>query len=140
MRHHPQAQAKEFSRLIVLMNACNLHLPLFITMVEQHSEQMWLRLNSLMSLDQFASALWRLGQLVPAGKHRQAERAVSDVFPVVELPWSSEQHERSWLNVSDKMTQDIREGVAHLWDEVNAIDVVLGEVAKQFDARTRCVP
>jgi hypothetical protein len=31
------------------------------------------------------------------------------------------------------MTQDIREGVAHLWDEVNAIDVVLGEVAQQFD-------
>jgi nitrogenase molybdenum-iron protein alpha/beta subunit len=31
------------------------------------------------------------------------------------------------------MSQDIREGVAHLWDEVNAIDVALGEVAKEFD-------
>jgi hypothetical protein len=136
----PSDQAKEFNRLIVLMNACNLHLPLFITMVEQHSEQMWLRLNWLMTLQQFGTALWHLGQLVPAGKHKQAEQAVSEVFPIVELPWGREQHERSWLNVSDKMNQDIREGVAHLWDEVNAIDDVLGEVAKDFDGEARCVP
>ena len=106
-RTMPQEQSKEFNRLIVLMNACNLHLPLFITMVEQHSEQMWLRLNWLMTLDQFGSALWDLGALVPAGKHKNAEQAVSEVFPIVELPWDREQHERSWLNVSDKMTHEI---------------------------------
>jgi len=132
-RSMPSDQSREFNRYVTLMNACNLHLPLFITMVEQHSEQMWLRLNWLMTLDQFGSALWHLGALVPAGKHKLAERAVSEVFPIVELPWDREQHERSWLNVSDKMTQDIREGVAHLWDEVNAIDVVLGEVAMELE-------
>src|SRR6266540_1457270 len=67
-RTMPNEQRAEFSRLIVLMNACNLHLPLFITMVEQHSEQMWLRLNWLMTLDLVGDALWHLGALVPAGK------------------------------------------------------------------------
>src|SRR6266540_739678 len=69
-----------------------------------------------------------------AQRQAQAGRACGlGSLPIVELPWSSEQHERSWLNVSDHMTQDIREGVAHLWDEVNAIDVVLGEVARDFE-------
>jgi hypothetical protein len=55
-------------------------------MVEQHSEQMWLRLNWLLTLDQFGCALWHLGQLVPPGTGKQSGWS-RDVFPILELPW-----------------------------------------------------
>ena len=128
----PREQSPEFHRLIVLMNACNIHLPLYITIVEQHAEQMWLRMNWLMTITEFGSALWNLGSLVPASKHRQAEKAVAEMYPVVELPWDQEEHPQSWLNVSDNMEKNLREGVAHLWDDLNAIDAVLADVAKEF--------
>ena len=128
----PREQSPEFNRLIVLMNACNIHLPLYITMVEQHAEQMWLRLNWLMTMTEFEAALWNLGSLVPTSKRRAAEKAVADVFPVVELPWDLEEHPLSWLNVSDNMEKNLRDGVAHLWDDLNAIEAVLADVAKEF--------
>ncbi len=128
----PREQSPEFNRLLVLMNACNIHLPLYITMVEQHAEQMWIRLNWLMTMTEFGSALWKLGSLVPASKRRQAEKAVAEMYPVVELPWDREEHPQSWLNVSDNMEKNLRDGVAHLWDDLNAIDAVLADVAKEF--------
>ena len=42
-RTMPQEQAREFSRLIVLMNACNIYLPLYITVVEQKTEHLCLK-------------------------------------------------------------------------------------------------
>ena len=37
-RTMPGTQTVELNRLIGLMNACNIYLPLYITMVEQHTE------------------------------------------------------------------------------------------------------
>ncbi len=101
-------------------------------MVEQHADQMWIRLNWLMTMTEFGTALWSLGSLVPASKRRKAEEAVAEMYPVVELPWDQKEHPQSWLNVSDNMEKNLRDGVAHLWDDLNAIDVVLADVAREF--------
>lgn len=58
---------------------------------------------------------------------------MAEVYPVVELPWDGEQHERSWFNVADNMEKILRECVAHLWDELMALDLVVAGVAEQFD-------
>ena len=113
-RTMPQDQTQEFNRLIVLMNACNIHLPLFITMVEQQTEQMEVRVNWLITLTQYGSALWKLGEFVPASKRKQAEKAMAEFWPAIELPWDGEEHEHSWLNIADTMQEVVRECVAHL--------------------------
>lgn len=92
-RTMPQEQAREFSRLIVLMNACNIYLPLYITVVEQKTEQMNLRLTLIRTMAHFGSSLWHLGALVPTAKHKKAQQVVEGVFPVIELPWDGEEHE-----------------------------------------------
>ena len=65
-RTMPLEQTTEFNRLIVLMNACNIHLPLFITMVEQHTEQLYLRFLWLDTVIGFGGQIWRLAELIPS--------------------------------------------------------------------------
>ena len=132
-RTMPPEQMSEFNRLIVLMNACNIYLPLFITMVEQQAEQMEVRVSWMLTLSQFGTALWQLGALVPPSKRKQAERAMAGFWPFVELPWDGEQHDHSWLDIAESMEKTIRECVAHLWDDLVAIDAVLAEVAVSFN-------
>src|SRR5712691_7101460 len=73
----PREQWAEFNRLIVLMNACNIYLPLFITMVEQRTEQLYVRFMWWDTLVDSGLQLWKLAQLIPANKRRQAEKAVA---------------------------------------------------------------
>jgi hypothetical protein len=115
------------------MNACNIYLPLYITMVEQHTAQLWLRVSWLMALMQSGRQLWELGKLVPASKRSAAENLMEGSFPVVELPWDTEEHEHSWLNVVDRMHAGHRLWLASLWQELRSIDVVLDDLAQEFD-------
>lgn len=78
---------------------------------------------------------WYLGELVPACKRKKAAEAMSEFWPVIELPWDGQDHERSWLNVADDI-EPMRECVAHLWDDLIAIDKVLAEVAANFNGET----
>ena len=132
-RTMPRDQSTEFNRLIVLMNACNIYLPLYITMVEQNTEQLYLRFMWLDTLIDSSLRVWRLAQLIPAGKRRQAEQAVAKSYPLAELPWDPEGHEHSWLNVAEGMESGIRLELVSLWEELRAIDIVLEEVAREFD-------
>jgi hypothetical protein len=81
----------------------------------------------------FGLGTWRLGELVPASKRKQAEKAVAPFFPVIELPWDEAEHELSWINVSDGMWEALRTGVSQLWEDVRAIDTVVESVAVEFD-------
>ncbi len=129
----PRDQSPEFNRLIVLMNACNIYLPLYITVVEQHTEQLYLRFMWWDMLVDSGLQIWRLAQLIPASKRRKAEKAVANSYPLAELPWDADEHEHSWLNVSDRMEAGIRLWLVSLWEELRSIDIVLEEVAKEFD-------
>jgi len=132
LRTLPSEQRDEFNRLIGLMNASNKYLPLFITMVEGWAQQMEVRLNWWITLTLYGTALWELGKLVPPSKRTQAVEAMAGFFPFIELPWDGTDHELSWLNVADSMLKTTRQCVAHLWDDLTAIDTVLADVAVQF--------
>ena len=54
-------------------------------------------------------------------------------FPLAELSWDSEEQEHSWLNVAEGMEEGIRLWLVSLWQELRAIDIVLQEVADEFD-------
>jgi len=131
-RTMPQEQARECRRLI-LMNACNIYLPLYITVVEQKTEHLCLKRHWHSTLLSFGLGTWRLGELVPPNKRKQAAKAVAQFFPVIELPWDEAEHELSWINVSDGMWEALRTGVSQLWEDVRAIDTVVDSVAVEFD-------
>ena len=69
----PRDQTTEFNRLIVLMNACNIYLPLYITMVEQSTERLYTKLHWLMTMSELGSAVWHIASLF-AGRQAQACR------------------------------------------------------------------
>lgn len=132
-RAMPSEQAAEFNRLIVLMNACNIYLPLYITMVEGHSQELHLRFSWLMTLARFGMHTWNLAALLPASKRGQAEKIVADSYPAVELPWQPDDVDHSWLNVAERAMEAVRGDLAGLWQELKSIDLVLDEVASEFD-------
>ena len=126
-------QTSEFNRLIGLMNACNIFLPLYITMVEQRTEQLYLRRLWLDTTTALGLQAWRLAELLPAGKRKRAEKVRGDYWPVVELPWHPEDDPSSWLNVCDRGEAALRSGVVSQWQMLRAVDVVLDEVATEFE-------
>jgi len=132
-RAMPAEQTTEFNRLIVLMNACNMYLPLYITMVEGHTQELNLRFSWLLTLARFGSHTWYLAGLIPASKRAQAEKLVAGANPAVEFPWQADEVEDSWVTVTERALEAIRSGVISLWQELKAIDVVLDEVAGEFD-------
>ena len=87
----------------------------------------------LITMTQFGSAVWNLASLVPAGKRRQAEKLVADSFPRLELPWVGEEHELSWLNLAENMERALRQELILLWQDLRAIDSVVGGVSQEFD-------
>jgi hypothetical protein len=129
----PTHQAAEFNRLIVLMNACNIYLPLYITMVELRVEQLYLRALWWHSVLSLGEQTWKLAQLVPANKRAKAEVAARDSYLEAELPWERETRPRSWLDVSDAMEANVRAMLGIHWQDVRSIEIVLDEVALEFD-------
>ena len=125
----PSEQRDEFNRLIGLMNGSNKYLPLFITMVEGWAAQMEVRLHWWETMVGYGAALWHLAQLVPVDRREEAEAAVAPYRPQVELPWNAKTTGQSWLQASDAMEEVTKECVAHLWDDLMAIDTVLAEAA-----------
>ncbi len=102
-RSMPQDQTNEFNRLIGLMNATNMYLPLYITMVEGMAKAEWVRMQWWSNMFCFGKALWDLGHLVPVSKRPEAEKAMAEVYPFVEMPWDGETHPHSWINVADNL-------------------------------------
>ena len=76
---------------------------------------------------------WRLAQLVPAGSRGEVEEAAEKSFPALELPWTPDSSDYSWLNVAERMDAGIRLWLVSLWEELRSIDIVLDEVAREFD-------
>lgn len=133
-------QTHDFNHYIFLKNACNIYLPLYITMVEQQTEQLWLRIHRMRSLIQSGRQLWELGKLIPASKHGLAAKLMEGSFPVVEFPWDDEEHEHSWLTVVENMHQGMRGWQVSLWQELRSIDIVVNEVAEEFDGEDPLLP
>jgi hypothetical protein len=129
----PREQSSVFNHYIFLMNACNIYLPLYITMVEGHVQQLWLRLYWMEALMTFGNRLWELGKFVAPAMRGAAKEAMQGTFPVVELPWDGEEHPNSWLNVTEDMYKTLRLWLVSLWQEVRSIDAILDEVALEFD-------
>jgi len=130
----------QFNHLIGLMNACNIYLPLYITMVEQHAEQLYLRFSWLLTLGRFGNATWELARLLPASKRARAAKLVAGVFPAVELPWEPEEHEASWLSVTERGQEALRRDLLSLWRDLKAIDSVLDEVGREFNGEDTLRP
>jgi hypothetical protein len=128
----PREQAAEFDRLIVLINACNLHVPLYITMIEQHTEKLLLRFAWWDSLVALGLQAWALAELVPEGKRKKVEKALAGKWPAVELPWTPDEDAGAWLGISDQMLAAIRSTLVSLWQELRALDRLLDEVALEF--------
>ena len=73
------SQAAEFNRLIVLMNACNIHLPLLITMVQQQTQRLSLRFMWLDTVVDYGNQVWKLAELLSKAKRGRAERGGGQV-------------------------------------------------------------
>ena len=129
----PPEQTPEFNRLIGLVNACNIYLPLYITMVEQQTEQLYLKFAWLDSIIALGQQAWLLAKLVPASKRKRAEKVLSEKWPLAELPWDPNDDPSSWLNIADQMETAARAMLVSLWQQLRSIDVVLHEVAQEFD-------
>jgi hypothetical protein len=128
----PREQSAEFNRLIVLMNACNIYLPLYITVVEHRAEQLCIRLAWIHSLTALGMQAFRLAELLPVSKRPRAEEVI-DRWPLLELPWDPEERDLSWLNIAEQMTKGLRAQLVYLWEELRSIESVLDEVAQEFD-------
>ena len=63
----------DFNHYIYLMNACNIYLPLYITAVGGYVEQLYLRLDWMLTLMEYGKRLLELGRFVPAAKRSEAE-------------------------------------------------------------------
>ena len=129
----PPSQTTEFNRLIFLMNACNVHLPLYITTIELRTEQLYLRFHWWHSIISLGQQTWRLAQFIPASKQTKAADAISQYYPEAELPWLPDGGERSWLTVEERMEEVILLMLGMLWQDVRAVEIVLDEVAQEFD-------
>jgi hypothetical protein len=136
----PCEQKAQFSHYIHLMNACNIHLPLYITIVGQRTEQLWLRVYWMDSLLPFGKRLWDLAKFVPVSERGAAGKAMTSSLPVVELPWDSSAHPDSWLAVTEDMFQRLRVWLVSLWQELSAIDVIVDEVAQEFEGEDPLLP
>src|SRR5581483_105161 len=132
-RSMPPEQTEEFNRLIVLMNACNVYLPLYISVLHERVEQLYLRFYWYDTVLGFGLHPWKLAELVPPARRKQAEEAVNRGFPVVDLPWSAEEHRYSWTTVTDDMYKGIRLLTVSLWQEVRSVDIVIAEVAAELN-------
>lgn len=113
-RTMPREQAEEFNRYIVLMNACNIYLPLYISVLHEKVQQLYLRFHWFETVLGYGLHTWKLTQLLPAARRKEAQEAVKKGFPVVEVPWDAEEHRSSWMNVSEEMYKGIRLLVASL--------------------------
>ena len=136
----PLEQSSQINQYICLMNACNIYIPLYITMVAQHCEKLWLRVYWMQSMIQSGRQIWELGKLIPLTKRAAAQQLVAGSYPVVELPWDAEEHEYSWLTILENMQEGLRVWLVSLWQELRSIDVVVNEVAEEFDGEDPLVP
>ena len=127
----PTNQASEFSRLIVLMNACNIFLPLYISVLEQRADRLHMQVSCMLAILGLGLQSWKIAALVPKAKRKEAE-AVLD-WPAIELPWVPELAADSWVELTESIEGSIRRQMVSLWEEVRSIEIVVDEVAQEFD-------
>ena len=128
----PLDQAKEFNRLLVLMNACNIYLPLYITVIGQRTELLYVHLHWMQTLIAMGLQGEKLGELIQASKRGKAEAEV-DRWPLLTLPWKAEIREQSWIQVAEDMHAALRVWLISLWQELRSVDVVLDQVARELE-------
>jgi hypothetical protein len=128
----PTYQVAEFNRLACLINACNCYLPLLIMTLEQVTEQLRLRCSWVILTVHLGDALTEIAALLPPTSRHEAEQ-VAAREPLVELPWVEDGNERSWSAVVERSGESARCEVVGLWRQLAALDVVLAEVAAEFD-------
>src|SRR5262245_3768014 len=63
----------------------------------------------------------------------QAEAIVAKRTPRTELPWDEEDHKLSWLAVAETLEHNLRTDLASLWLELRAAEIILRDVAAEFD-------
>ena len=105
----PASQVAEFNRLIGLMNACNIQLGVLIAHIEHVVEKMELRLM-------WGGTLALVADYAPKPRRRKAklECRVMDVLP-------------------ERIEEGVVAEAPGRWKELRAIEVVLDELAREFD-------
>jgi len=117
----PPSQTAEFNRLIGLMNGCNIYLSHLITRIAGLVDLLDLRIGWLatarlaeMQLDEVS------GQLPKSRRPRQP----------VEIHW---REGSTWAQLGDDLTELISKALPLRWREIRATEIVLDEVAREFD-------
>ncbi len=128
-----QDQTDAFNHYVSLMNATNMYLPLYITVVEQFVERCFAKLHRLWTLTELGTCVWKIAELVPASKRKEAEQLAAGGLLGIELPWRGEKLENSWFDLADSMEAHLREDVVGLWQEIRAIEILLDEVSAEFN-------
>ena len=127
----PPSQVREFNRYIGLMNACNIYLSHFITVVEQWTEQVNLKFLLMLTVGRLDDLVWDIAKLVSTKKRAKVEKMVENGYLPVDLPWAEK--ENSYFDLAGGLYERLREGVVHRWQELRAIEIVVEEVAQEFD-------
>ncbi len=135
-----QDQTDGFNHYVSLMNATNMYLPLYITVVEQFVERCFAKLHRLMTLNELGICIWKIAELVPASKRREAEQMAAGVSSASSFPGVGEKLENSWFDLADSMELHIREDVVGLWQEMRAIEMLLDEVSAEFNGEDALRP
>jgi hypothetical protein len=135
----PSEQTREFNRLIVLFNACNIYLPLYITVIEQRTQQLYVHLNWMQTIIAMGLQGEKLGDLIPASKRGKAE-AAANKRPLLTLPWMAEVDDQSWIQVAEDMHAGLRAWLVSLWQELRSVDLLLDEVAREFEGEDPTAP
>jgi len=111
----PMDQVPEFNRLIGLMNAANLHLAMFIALLETSVAKVNLRMAWFVTL-----LLWEdhLGEIRRAAKKKLKPSVTKN--PVAET-------------VGDALQDVLCQTAADCWAQIRGGEIVLEEIAAEFD-------
>ena len=134
-RTMPREQTEEFNRLISLMNACNVYLPLYISVLHEKVEQLYLRFD-----------IERMGLLEKAAALLE-EDYPEDIAKYTVRPWSKlarKQKQVSTPTFLRSLSADVREDafkeLCVRWQELRAVEIVAAEIAQSFDGEDPLPP
>ena len=124
----PAWQARDFNRLIGLMNGVNQTLGVYLYAISQEVEKLTLRLGWLITLRLWSmrtSELPTYTDLGPRETMDSSEKVQEQIIPINEL--------------IDLHKEYLREGIDQRWQQLGAVQVVIGEIAREFDGEDPAV-
>jgi len=139
-RTTPDEQRTEFNHYIRLFNKVNRKLGAYTVVVSSLVEKLDVRFALMLSTGELALRMWELAKLIPAGKQARAEAILEKSFRPIDLPWDKEEKQGSWLDESDRLLDGVRRELFNRWQEVQAIEAVLEEVAAEFGGEDLALP